>query len=130
MVQCVDPHELLAHALWNYCHLYQARRGAAPFLSQAADDLPKAREDLLQASAAYRQEADLLATAYDDSWGGMSGLRRIYFDRCHTRHTQGWLDTPIDAWDETLRGRERAILVGALQIEERAIALLKKASGA
>jgi hypothetical protein len=35
----------------------------------------------------------------------------------------------IDAWDEAVRRRERAIIEGALQIEERAIALLERASG-
>jgi hypothetical protein len=129
MAQRVDRHKLLGHALWNYRHLCQARRGAAAFLAQAADDLPEAREELLQASAQYRQEADLLATAYDDSWGRMSEVRRAYFDRCHTRHNRDWLDTPIDAWDEAIRQRERAIIEGALQIEEQAIALLEQATG-
>jgi hypothetical protein len=130
MAQRVDPHKLLAHVLWNYCHLYQARRGAAAFLSERADDLPDARGALIQAAAEYQREANLLATAYDDSWGGMPDLRRAYFDRCHTRHNQEWLDTPIDAWDETLRQRERAILAGALAIEGKAVALLEGASGA
>ena len=128
--QRVDRHKLLGHALWNYEHLYQARRGAAAFLAQAADDLPEAREELAQAAAEYRREADLLATAYDDSWGGMLDLRRAFFDRCHTSHTQEWLDTPIDAWGETIRQRERAIMVGALQIEGRAVAHLIKAADA
>jgi hypothetical protein len=53
----------------------------------------------------------------------------VYFDDCHTSHTQEWLDTPIDGWDETVRQRQRAIMEGALQIEERAIALLDRAAG-
>ena len=124
MAQRVDRHKLLGHILWNYRHLYQARRGAAAFLEQAADDLPEARAELAQASAEYRREADLLATADDGSWDRMPEVRRMYFD-----HPQQWLDTPIDAWDETIRQRERAILEGALEIEERAIALFEKASG-
>jgi hypothetical protein len=130
MGQRVDRHKLLGHVIWNCQHLYQARRAAAAFLAQVADDLPEARDELIQASAEYQQEADLLATAYDDSWGRMPDLRRAFFDRAHTSHTQEWLDTPLDAWDETIRQRERTILEGALQIEERAIALLQMASGA
>jgi hypothetical protein len=130
MAQQVGQHRLLAHVLWNYQHLYQARHGAAAFLAQATDDLPEAQEALAQAAAEYQREADLLATAYDNSWNGMPDLRRAFFDRCHTSHTQAWLDTPIDAWDEAIRRRERAILVEALQIERRAIGLLEKASDA
>lgn len=128
--QRVSRHKLLGHALWNYRHLYQARWGAAAFLVEAADDLPEAREELEQAAAEYQREVDLLATAYDGSWGEMLEVRRAYFDRCHARHSQDWLDTPLDAWDEAVRRRERAIMEGALEIEERAVALLEKASSA
>jgi hypothetical protein len=128
--QRVDRHKLLGHVLWNHQHLYQARWGAAAFLVEAADELPEAQEELAQAAVEYQQEVDLLATAYDGSWGGMPEVRRAYFDRCHARHDQDWLDTSIDAWDETVRQRERAILEGALQIEARAVAWLARASGA
>jgi hypothetical protein len=128
MAQRVDRHKLLGHAIWNYRHLYQARQGAAAFLAQAADDLPEAREELALAGAEYQREADLLATAYDDSWGRMPDLRRVFFDRAHSSHTEQWLNTSIDAWDETIRQRERSIIEGALQIEKRVVVLLEKAS--
>jgi hypothetical protein len=127
MAQQVDLHKLLGHAIWNYRHLWLARRGAAAYLMRAAVDLPDAAYELDQAQATYAQEADLLDTIHDGTWGQMPELRRAFFDECRGTLSPAWADTSIDAWDGPARRREQALLRQALEIEETAIAWLQAA---
>ena len=125
----VDPHKLLGHALWNYRHLCQARRGAAAFLERTREHLPGAAYELGQARATYAQEADLLETIHDGTWGQMPELRQAFFDQARGTLSQEWANTPIGAWDRAIQRREQALLRQALEIEETAIAWLQAALG-
>jgi hypothetical protein len=127
MAQHADPHKLLAHALWNYRHLWQARRGATAFLARAAEHLPDAQYELEQARATYAHEADLLDTIHDGTWGQMPELRQAFFEGSRATLSQAWYDTPTDAWDRAVRQREQGLMQQALESESTAIAWLQAA---
>jgi hypothetical protein len=127
MAQHVERHKLLGHALWNQRHLCQARLGAAAFLERACAHLPDAAYELEQARDTYAQEADLLDTLYDDSWGPMLDLRQTFFEAGQATLGTAWLETPIDAWDRDVHAREQALLKQALEIEKTAVAWLQAA---
>jgi len=127
MAQRIAPHKLLGHALWNYRHLCQARRGAAAFLARAAQEVPDAAYELGQARATYAREADMLEALHDGPCDEMSHLRQAFLDPGRATLSQAWYDTPIEAWDKSVQQREQALLRQALEVEGTAIAWLQAA---
>lgn len=117
-----EPKKLIGYHIWNYQHLYEARKAAAAFLRKNAGVIPSGKQNLQDASVAYQKEADLLGSVFhpDTFWEGMLALRHAYFSR-------GWGDTPIDAWSYDVRKRLRQIMEQALELEESAVRLTESA---
>lgn len=117
-----EPKNLLGYHIWNYQHLYEARKAAAAFLGKNAGVIPSGKQELVRASSTYQEEAQLLATAFseDASWQGMSTLRHAYF-------RGGWRDTSLAAWTSDVRQQMRQLMEQALEIEQSAINLIESA---
>ena len=117
-----EPKKLIGYHIWNYQHLYEARKAAAAFLRKNAGCIPSGGQNLQDASVAYEKEADLLGSVFhpDTFWQGMLTLRHAYFSR-------SWGDTPIDAWSYNVRKRLKQIMEQALNLEESAVRLTESA---
>ena len=118
----VDPGKLLFYHLWAYKHIWDARRAAASFLRRHAAIFPAALETLLEAAKLYRQEADLLGTAYDEGTyiGSLDDLGMCLGASCYE-------DTDASRWTADMRYRERQILAQCLDLECAAVEAMRKA---
>lgn len=116
-----EPKKLLGHHIWNYQHLYEARKAAAVFLYKNARVIPSGEQELLRASACYKEEAHLLTTVFnteDAFWKGMNNLRRAFFNG-------DWRTMPIDAWTHNVRQQMKHIMEQVLTIEQSAVDLIE-----
>jgi hypothetical protein len=115
-----ESRKLLGHHIWNYQHLYEARKAAGTFLLKNARVLP-GHKALLRASTYYEKEVQLLATVFNsgDAFSEkMNILRRAFFNG-------EWGTIPIDAWTPHVRQRMKHIMEQALTLEESAIDLIE-----
>ena len=109
----MDPGRLLFFHLWNFGNLVDARRAAAGLLYQHAAVYSSAQEDLMHASDLYRQEADLLAAAYEDEKTYLGASNSETFD--------------ASRWTFDMQRRERKIMQQALDLERRAVGAMEQA---
>jgi hypothetical protein len=97
---------------WTFNSLVDARQTASAFLRDRADLLPReAAEAVTGAAGIYDGEMGMLTRAF---------ARRDVF-------LGPWSGKTIDDWTPDVRERERDMLLEAISIEERAIALLDQA---
>jgi hypothetical protein len=113
LVARVDPGQLLFFHLWNFGHLYDARRAAAALLRQHAAVYSLALRDLMHASDLYRQEADVMASAYEDENTYVGASNSEIFD--------------ASRWTFDMRRREREIMQQALNLERCAVGAMEQA---
>ena len=113
LVAKVDPGKLLFFHLWNFGNLVDARRAAAGVLHEHAAVYPSAQEDLMRAGDLYRQEADVLAAAYEDENTYLGASNSETFD--------------ASRWTLDMRRHEREIMQQALDLERRAVEALEQA---
>jgi hypothetical protein len=119
----VDPGKLLFYHLWAYKHLWDARRAASHFLDQHAAIHAAALEPLERAADLYRQEADLVGSAYDDPGTYIGSFEEL--GACIG--ASGYEDTDATQWTADMRRRERQMLAQCLDLEQAAVEALSEA---
>jgi hypothetical protein len=112
-----DPGQLLFYHLWAYKHLWDARRAAASFLGKNASVYPAAQELLIEAASTYREEADLLGGAYDDTETYIGSFENLDA----SLGTSGYEDTDASKWTPAMRSKEIHILHWCLNLEKTAV---------
>ena len=117
--------DLFFHHVWNYQHLYEARKAAAIFLRNNARLYPSIEKELRRVSDLYQEEADLLGSAFKTNggvWRGINDIQHVVYSGVGT-----YPDHIQDSWKRDIR-QEKQILVKALRLEELSINMLKKVS--